>query len=111
MMTSLRIINFACPATNLRQSLAQRQFLERQPQFIGQIFQYGYQLFICSIFLPDRETPSVCFVADDVDKAWEEIGQYLLHDVRAYAGWNPGNDYSAGFSDVQTIEELRANPT
>lgn len=63
------------------------------------------------IYLPDRDTPSVCFVADDVDKAWQEIGPYLLHDVRAYADWNPGNDYSAGFSDVQTIEELRANPT
>jgi alkanesulfonate monooxygenase SsuD/methylene tetrahydromethanopterin reductase-like flavin-dependent oxidoreductase (luciferase family) len=63
------------------------------------------------IFLPDRETPSVCFVADDVDKAWDEIGQYLLHDVRAYADWNPGNDYSAGFSDVKTVDELRANPT
>ncbi len=63
------------------------------------------------IFLPDRENPSVCFVADDVDKAWDEIGEYLLHDVRAYADWNPGNDYSAGFSDVRTVEELRANPT
>jgi alkanesulfonate monooxygenase SsuD/methylene tetrahydromethanopterin reductase-like flavin-dependent oxidoreductase (luciferase family) len=62
-----------------------------------------------TIFLPDRDTPSVCFVADDVDKAWEEIGPYLLHDVRAYADWNPGNDYSAGFSDAQTVEELRAN--
>ena len=49
--------------------------------------------------------------ADDVDKAWDEIGQYLLHDVRMYADWNPGNDYSAGFSDVKTVEELRANPT
>jgi alkanesulfonate monooxygenase SsuD/methylene tetrahydromethanopterin reductase-like flavin-dependent oxidoreductase (luciferase family) len=63
------------------------------------------------IYLPDRETPSVCFIADDVDKAWDEIGQYLLHDVRAYADWNPGNDFSAGFSDVRTIEELRDNPT
>ena len=63
------------------------------------------------IFLPDRDTPSVCFVADDVDKAWEEIGPYLLHDVSMYADWNPGNDYSAGFSDVETIDELRANPT
>jgi len=63
------------------------------------------------IFLPDRETPSVCFVADDVDQAWDEIGQYLLHDVRAYAGWNPGNDYSAGFSDAATVDELRDNPT
>jgi alkanesulfonate monooxygenase SsuD/methylene tetrahydromethanopterin reductase-like flavin-dependent oxidoreductase (luciferase family) len=58
------------------------------------------------IFLPERDTPSVCFVADDA-----EIGQYLLHDVRAYADWNPGNDYSAGFSDVTTVAELRANPT
>jgi alkanesulfonate monooxygenase SsuD/methylene tetrahydromethanopterin reductase-like flavin-dependent oxidoreductase (luciferase family) len=63
------------------------------------------------IYLPDRETPSVCFVADDVDRAWEEIGQYLLHDVRTYAAWNPGNDTSAGFSDVQTVDELRENPT
>jgi alkanesulfonate monooxygenase SsuD/methylene tetrahydromethanopterin reductase-like flavin-dependent oxidoreductase (luciferase family) len=63
------------------------------------------------IFLPDRETPSVCFIADDVEAAWDEIGEYLLHDVRAYADWNPGNDFSAGFSDVKTIEELRANPT
>ena len=63
------------------------------------------------IFLPPRDNPSVCFVADDVDEAWEELGPHLLHDVRTYAAWNPGNDTSAGFSDVKTIEELRANPT
>jgi hypothetical protein len=63
------------------------------------------------IFLPARENPSVCFVADDVDEAWDEIGRYLLHDVCAYADWNPGNDFSAGFSDARTVEELRANPT
>ncbi len=48
------------------------------------------------MFLPDRDTPSVCFVADDVDKAWDELGQYLLHDVRTYAAWNPGNDDVGG---------------
>ncbi|GFG74601.1 hypothetical protein MBOT_19660 [Mycobacterium botniense] len=58
--------------------------------------------------LPDRETASVCFVADDVDHAWAELGPYLLHDARAYADWNPGNDTSAGIADVHTIEELRA---
>lgn len=63
------------------------------------------------IYLPHRETPSVCFVADDVDHAWDEIGDYLLHDVRTYAAWNPGNDTSAGFSDATTVEELRKNPT
>jgi alkanesulfonate monooxygenase SsuD/methylene tetrahydromethanopterin reductase-like flavin-dependent oxidoreductase (luciferase family) len=58
-------------------------------------------------FFPDRDTPSVCFVADDVDQAWSEIGEYLLHDARTYAEWNPGNETSAGFSHVTTVAELR----
>lgn len=58
-------------------------------------------------FFPDRDTPSVTFVADDVDQAWSELGEHLLHDVKTYAAWNPGNEVSAGFSHVATIEELR----
>lgn len=58
--------------------------------------------------LPDRDTPSVCFVADDVDRAWNELGTYLLHDARTYADWNPGNETSAGIADVNTAEQLRA---
>lgn len=60
------------------------------------------------VFLPDRDTPSVCFVAEDVDKAWDELGPYLLHDARSYAEWNPDNETSAGISHVRTVEELRA---
>lgn len=58
-------------------------------------------------FFPDRSTPSVCFVADDVDEAWAELGEYLLHDARTYAAWNPGNEVSAGFTHVDTVDELR----
>lgn len=58
--------------------------------------------------LPYRDTPSVCFVADDGDQAWEELGPHLLHDARAYAEWNQGNETSAGISDAQTVDELRA---
>ena len=57
--------------------------------------------------LPDRDTPSVVFVADDVDQAWSELGEHLLHDARTYAEWNPGNLTSAGFSHVTTVAELR----
>lgn len=57
--------------------------------------------------LPDRDHPSVVFVADDVDQAWAELGEHLLHDVRTYAEWNPGDETSAGFSHVQTVDELR----
>ena len=60
------------------------------------------------VFLPGRDTPSVCFVADDVDKAWEELGPHLLHDAQSYAHWNPDNDTSAGISHVDTVDELRA---
>jgi len=59
------------------------------------------------ILLPDRDHPSVVFVADDVDQAWSELGQHLLHDVQTYASWNPGNETSAGFSHVSSIDELR----
>ena len=57
--------------------------------------------------LPERDTPTVCFVADDVDHAWDEIGAHLLHDARMYAQWNPGNDASAGISDAGSVDELR----
>ncbi|SPM31896.1 luciferase, partial [Mycobacterium terramassiliense] len=59
---------------------------------------------------PSRDTPSVVFVADDVDQAWDELGEHLLHDVRTYAAWNPGDETTAGFSHVSTVEELRAAP-
>jgi len=58
-------------------------------------------------FFPDRNTPSVTFVADDLDQAWSELGQYLLHDVQTYAAWNPGDETTAGFSHVSSIDELR----
>ena len=61
-----------------------------------------------AIFLPGRDTPSVCFVADDVEQAWSELGEYLLHDARTYAEWNPGDQTSVGIADVSDVDELRA---
>lgn len=60
-----------------------------------------------AMMLPDRDHPSVVFVADDVEHAWAELGEHLLHDVRTYAEWNPGDETTAGFSHVQTVAELR----
>jgi alkanesulfonate monooxygenase SsuD/methylene tetrahydromethanopterin reductase-like flavin-dependent oxidoreductase (luciferase family) len=58
--------------------------------------------------LPNRDTPSVCFVAPDVDLAWREIGEHLLHDARTYAEWNPGDQTTVGIADVSDVDELRA---
>ena len=58
--------------------------------------------------LPPHDAATTVFVADDVDKAWDEIGEYILHDVKMYGDWNPGDETTASISHAQTVEELRA---
>jgi len=51
--------------------------------------------------------PTTVFVADDVDRAWAEIGPYLLHDAVSYAdGHHDPNIVS--LSTAGTIDALRA---
>jgi len=64
-------------------------------------FEPGFML------IPERDAATNCFVADDVDAAWDEIGKYLLHDAMAYAQWNPDNTVSANITTAKTIDELR----
>lgn len=59
------------------------------------------------IMLPERDTITNCFVAEDVDQAWDEIGQYLLHDALSYSQWNPDNEVSANITTAKTVDELR----
>lgn len=86
--------------------IAQANVSGMQQAYEAACREYGHQP--GPTLLPDRETPSVCFVADDVDEAWREIGEYLLHDARTYAEWNPEDETSAGISHVRTVDELRA---
>jgi len=58
--------------------------------------------------LPPKDAATTMFVADDVDKAWDEIGEYILHDVKMYGEWNPGDETTASISHAQTVDELRA---
>jgi alkanesulfonate monooxygenase SsuD/methylene tetrahydromethanopterin reductase-like flavin-dependent oxidoreductase (luciferase family) len=59
-------------------------------------------------YVPSTDTPTAVFVARDVDRAWDELGPYLMHDVRMYASWNEGNHHTASISFATTAEELRA---
>lgn len=67
---------------------------------------HGHEPGMC--FLPQKGSAQTLFVADDLDRAWDELGPYLMHDVRSYAEWNEGNTKSASLSFVTTAEELRA---
>ena len=66
----------------------------------------GHEPGMCMI--PSPANPNTIFVANDVDRAWEELGPHLMHDVRSYAAWNEGNTGTASLSFVDTVEALRA---
>ena len=66
----------------------------------------GKQPGLC--ILPPRDLPTTTFVAEDVDQAWQELGDHIMHDVRMYAKWNAGNLDISSLSFVQTVDELRA---
>lgn len=57
--------------------------------------------------VPQRGTATSIFVADDVDRAWEQIGPYMLHDAQMYASWLGDTD-AASKSTALTVETLRA---
>lgn len=61
--------------------------------------------------LPPRDVTTTMFVADDLDRAWDELGPYLMHDVVTYAAWNPGDTTTSSLSSATTAEELRAQDT
>jgi alkanesulfonate monooxygenase SsuD/methylene tetrahydromethanopterin reductase-like flavin-dependent oxidoreductase (luciferase family) len=57
---------------------------------------------------PAADAPLTVFVADDPDKAWAEIGEYLLADALSYAQWNVHRSGTASISFASTVAELKA---
>ena len=48
------------------------------------------------------------FVAEDPERAWHELGPFLMHDARGYAEWNEGQAATASLSFARNAGELRA---
>ncbi len=57
--------------------------------------------------VPARGSATSIFVADDVDRAWERIGPYMLRDASMYASWL-GDAAAASKSNALTVDALRA---
>jgi alkanesulfonate monooxygenase SsuD/methylene tetrahydromethanopterin reductase-like flavin-dependent oxidoreductase (luciferase family) len=60
------------------------------------------------VSLPSTGNATTVFVADDLDRAWEEVGPYLLHDAMMYGAWNPRETSLSSMSYATTVDELRA---
>lgn len=56
---------------------------------------------------PTAGVPLTVFVADDPDRAWAEIGEYLLVDATSYAQWNAGRQGTASVSFASTVDALK----
>jgi alkanesulfonate monooxygenase SsuD/methylene tetrahydromethanopterin reductase-like flavin-dependent oxidoreductase (luciferase family) len=58
-------------------------------------------------FIPARGTVTSAFVAEDLDRAWQKIGPFMLHDARMYASWLGDTD-AASKSTALTVDALRS---
>lgn len=56
---------------------------------------------------PVPGTPTTVFVADDVEKAWDELGPHLLHDAVMAASYRPHDDTVASISRADSVAALR----
>ena len=56
---------------------------------------------------PEEGAPTTIFVAEDLEKAWEQYGPYMLHDATEYRKWMGELNNSASLSHATTITELR----
>ena len=56
---------------------------------------------------PAKGAPTTVFVAENLDKGWEQYGPYMLHDAVSYRGWMGEDNNSASLSQASSIDELR----
>lgn len=56
---------------------------------------------------PPADMATTLFVAEDVERGWEELGPHMLHDARMYGEWMAGAEAASG-SSATTVDELRA---
>jgi alkanesulfonate monooxygenase SsuD/methylene tetrahydromethanopterin reductase-like flavin-dependent oxidoreductase (luciferase family) len=66
----------------------------------------GHQPGMCIV--PPTDMTTTVFVAEGLDRAWDDLGPYLMHDVRSYSAWNEGRTDTASLSFAESIDELRA---
>jgi alkanesulfonate monooxygenase SsuD/methylene tetrahydromethanopterin reductase-like flavin-dependent oxidoreductase (luciferase family) len=56
---------------------------------------------------PSGDVPTSSFVAEDPERAWRELGPYLLHDAQMYAAWMGESGTSVSKSVAKNVDELR----
>jgi alkanesulfonate monooxygenase SsuD/methylene tetrahydromethanopterin reductase-like flavin-dependent oxidoreductase (luciferase family) len=58
------------------------------------------------VMLPQQ--PATTFIAEDVEQAWEALGQYMLYDALSYGQWQHATRRAYAESFATNLQELRA---
>ena len=59
--------------------------------------------------IPEAGSATALFVAEDVDRAWEELSPHLLHDATTAASYRHGETWVASISTATTVDELKTD--
>lgn len=51
--------------------------------------------------------PTAVFVADNVDRAWDDLGPHLLHDAMMAASYRPHDDSVASITRADSVDAMR----
>jgi hypothetical protein len=61
-------------------------------------------------FVIAPEGPTFVHIADDPDRAWEEIGPYVLYEAQTYASIQTPGQTSAPKVDAHSVDDLKRSP-
>ena len=54
--------------------------------------------------------PTFVHVADDPDRAWAEIGKYVLYEAQTYASFQTPGQHSTPSVNARSVDDLKASP-
>ena len=61
-------------------------------------------------FVMKPEGPTFIHVTHDPEKAWEQIGEYVLYEAQTYAGFQTKGQHSTPMVNAATVDDLKASP-
>ncbi len=53
--------------------------------------------------------PGLVYVAEDTERAWEQLAPHLLHEMNAYGRWAAEAGTRSGYHPVDSLDELKAS--
>jgi hypothetical protein len=62
------------------------------------------------VVMPADDSRGMVYLHEDPDKAWAELGHYILWEAQTYAGWSAGRPHSyMHLTGAETLADVRAS--